>query len=128
MIIFRSKIFSVNNNIGKVITQITAKLDKEDITDYEVSDSASSGSISIYPDLDRLKIYLPDEFEYEQFDLDSFIRKIAPSVRVVTKLDRNILLMELKGKITIDKLEKIIRYIIDQTDCNFCTLINDEDE
>ncbi len=128
MIIFRSKIFSVNNNIGKVITQITAKLDKEDITDYEVSDSASSDSISIYPDLDRLKIYLPDEFEYEQFDLDSFIRKIAPSVRVVTKLDRNILLMELKGKITIDKLEKIIRYIIDQTDCNFCTLINDEDE
>lgn len=128
MIIFRSKIFSVNNNIGKVITQITAKLDKEDITDYEVSDSVSSDSISIYPDLDRLKIYLPDEFEYEQFDLDSFIRKIAPSVRVVTKLDRNILLMELKGKITIDKLEKIIRYIIDQTDCNFCTLINDEDE
>ena len=127
MIIFRSKIFSVNNNIGKVITQITAKLDKEDITDYEVSDSVSSDSISIYPDLDRLKIYLPDEFEYEQFDLDSFIRKIAPSVRVVTKLDRNILLMELKGKITIDKLEKIIRYIIDQTDCNFCTLINDED-
>ena len=124
MIILRTKIFSKRDIM---IKNITSRLDREGLEDYEVSSRIPNDVISINSDLSNIMIYIPSEFEYSQYEIDNFIRSIAPFVRTETTLeDRNIFVMRLSGKLTESQYYRLIKEIIKEEE--FCTIINDEED
>lgn len=123
MIILRTKIFSKQDIM---IKNITSKLDREGLEDYEVSSRIPTDVISINSDLSNIMIYIPIEYEYSQYEIDNFIRSIAPFVRTETTLeDKNIFVMKLSNKLTEAQYYKLIKEIIKEEE--FCTIINEED-
>ena len=57
-------------------------------------------------------IYIPLEYEYSQYEIDNFVRSIAPFVRTETTLeDRNIFVMKLSGKLTESQITKEVQII-----------------
>ena len=123
MIILRTKIFSKKDIM---IKNITSKLDREGLEDYEVSSRIPNDVISINSDLSNIMIYIPEEYEYSQYEIDNFIRSIAPFVRTETTLgDRNIFVMKLSGKLTESQYYRLVKQIIQEEE--FCTIINEED-
>lgn len=119
MIVLRSKNFS---NKG-MINRISNKLDKDGIEDYDIVSKIDKDYINITTDLNDLCIYIPTDLEYVQYDIDDYIRSLAPYVRTTTTLDRNVYVMKLaSGKLTEDQYYKLVRYII--TENEFCALID----
>ena len=72
MRIIRQKAFSAQ----RVLEDVTNKLDREGIREYEVSSSIPKDCISLTTDLNNLTIYLPVDLEYSQFGIDAFIRSM----------------------------------------------------
>ena len=120
MIVLRSKEFSRKG----MIDRISKKLDKEGIEDYDIVQKIDKDYINITSDLNNLCIYIPTELEYVQYDIDDYIRSLAPYVRTSTNLDRNLYVMKLaSGKLTEDQYYKLVKYIIAENE--FCALIDD---
>ena len=122
MIILRTARFSIANNMVK---NITAKLDRDGIDDYDVANSIPSDSISITSDLKDTKIYIPTDFEYSQFEIDDYIRSMVSYMRPTTTYDRNIYVMKLSGRLSETQYYKLVKYIA--TEHEFCVII-DKDE
>ena len=122
MIILRTARFSIANNMVKNITE---KLDRDGIDDYDVSNSIPSDSISITSDLKDTKIYIPTDFEYSQFEIDDYIRSMVSYMRPSTTYDRNIYVMKLSGRLSETQYYKLVKYIA--TEHEFCVII-DKDE
>ena len=122
MIILRTTNYSMNDNMVK---NITARLDREGVYDYDVSDTIPQDSISITSDLKDTKIYIPTDFEYSQFEIDDYIRSIVSYMRPSTTYDRNIYVMKLSGRLSEAQYYKIVKYIA--TKHEFCVIINKED-
>lgn len=116
MILLRDKYFS-----GDMIEKITTKLEQEGIGDYEVSDRIPTDVISITGEPNGLKIYIPRDYEYSQYEIDDFIRTQAKFVRTNTNLERNIYVMKLTGSLTFPQMYKLVKFIIDEE--GFCTLL-----
>lgn len=123
MIILRTANYSNTNNMVK---NITARLDRDGVDDYEVSDTIPSDSISITSDLKDTKIYIPTDFEYSQFEIDDYIRSIVSYMRPTTTYDRNIFVMKLSGRLSETQYYKLVKYIA--TNHEFCVIINKEYE
>lgn len=104
--------------------QLTEKLDSDRVQDYEVVEKPSTSDISILPRSGGMKIYIPLDLEYSQYDLDSKIRELSSFVRTKTILDRNIYIMTLQGNLTQPQLIKLIKYIIEEE--GFCCIIEGE--
>lgn len=121
MIILRLRHFS-DLQTRKMITKLTEKLDKDRIGDYEVSSKIPNDVISIYPDPSSIKIYIPRDLEYSQYEIDDTIRSLAPHIRTNTSLERNIYVMKLSGSLTFDQIYKLIRNIIDSEE--FCAIVD----
>ena len=119
MIILRTTNYSDN-----MVNNITSRLDREGVEDYEVSDSIPSDSISITSDLKDTKIYIPTDFEYSQFEIDDYIRSLISYMRPTTTYDRNIYVMKLTGRLSEVQYYKIVKYIA--TKHEFCVIINKE--
>ena len=119
MIILRTTNYSDN-----MVNNITSRLDREGVEDYEVSDSIPSDSISITSDLKDTKIYIPTDFEYSQFEIDDYIRSLVSYMRPTTTYDRNIYVMKLTGRLSEVQYYKIVKYIA--TKHEFCVIINKE--
>ncbi len=120
MIILRTSHFSYLDS-KKMITKIVEYLDKSGIEDYSIEKKIPLDSISILPDINDLKIYIPREFEYSQYDIGDFIRSMIPYARTNTKLDRNIYIMKISVTLKPNQVSKLVEYIINEWD--FCTLI-----
>ena len=119
MIILRAKSFS--NKV--MINRITDKLDRDGIQDYEVSSRIPKDVASITSDLGNIKINLPLDFEYNQYDIDNFIRgNFGSQVRTTTKQDRDIYVMTLSTKINENQFYKLVKYIIELTE--FITILD----
>lgn len=121
MIVPRIRYFS-DLQARKMITKLTEKLDKDRIGDYEVSSKIPNDVISIYPDPSSIKIYIPKDLEYSQYEIDDFIRSMAAHIRTITILERDIYVMKLSGSLTFEQIYKLIREIIDTEE--FCTIID----
>ena len=68
-----------------------------------------------------LKIYIPRDYEYSQYEIDDFIRTQAKFVRTNTNMERNIYVMKLMGSLTFPQLYKLVKFIIAEE--GFCTLL-----
>ena len=117
MIIIRERYFSKT-----LIDSVINKLNEEDIEDFEVSNRISRESVSITSDLGNLKIYIPTDLDYFQYDLDDFIRATASFSKTNTELDRNIYIMTISRRLTEQQYYKLIKYIIKETE--YCTIID----
>lgn len=118
MIILRTKTYSRTPMLERII----AKLDKEGVQDYDTSTRIPGDVVSITTDLDDLKIYLPLDYEYNQYDIDNFIRNTFGSfIRTRTKQDRNLYVMTLSTKLNENQYFKLVKYIIES--CEFVELI-----
>lgn len=107
-----------------MVNNITARLDREGVDDYDVSDTIPQDSISITSDLKDTKIYIPTDFEYSQFEIDDYIRSIVSYIRPSITYDRNIYVMKLSGRLSEAQYYKIVKYIA--TKHEFCVIINKE--
>ncbi len=121
MIILRTTNYSITDNM---VNNITMRLDREGIEDYEVSDTIPQDSISITSDLKDTKIYIPTDFEYSQFEIDDYIRSLVSYMRPTTTFDRNIYVMKLSGRLSETQYFKLVKYIA--TKHEFCVIINKE--
>lgn len=109
-----------------MVKNITTRLDRDGVDDYEVSDTIPSDSISVTSDLKDTKIYIPTDFEYSQFEIDDYIRSLVSYMRPSITFDRNIYVMKLSGRLSEVQYCKIVKYIA--TNYDFCVIINKEDE
>lgn len=107
-----------------MLNTITSKLDKLGINDYEVSDKISTEAISVGSDLEHLKIYIPTDLEYSQYEIDDFIRDMIPSARTSTELDRNIYVMQVRARLNESQYFNLIKYIIE--DHEYCILLENK--
>lgn len=123
MIILRTAKYSMVDNMVK---NITSRLDRDGVDDYDVSNTIPTDSISITADLKDTKIYIPTDYEYSQFEIDDYIRSIVPYMRPSTTYDRNIYVMKLSGKLSEAQYYKLVKYIA--TEHEFCVIINKENE
>ena len=111
---------------NNMVNNITSRLDREGVDDYEVSDVVPSDSISITSDLKDTKIYIPTDFEYSQFEIDDYIRSMVSYMRPTTTFDRNIYVMKLSGRLSEAQYYKLVKYIA--TEHEFCVIINKGNE
>ena len=123
MIILRTANYSITNNM---VNNITTRLDRDGIYDYEVSNVIPNDSISITSDLKDTKIYIPTDFEYSQFEIDDYIRSIVSYMRPTTIFDRNIYVMKLSGRLSEAQYYKLVKYIA--TNHELCVIIDKEDD
>ena len=113
MIILRTKTYSSNRMLDRII----AKLDKDGVQDYDTGSRIPRDVVSVNIDLGNLKIYLPRDYEYSQYDIDNYIRNTFGSfIRTTTKQDRDIFVMTLSTKLNENQLYKLIKYIIEITE------------
>lgn len=119
MIILRTSHFSIVN--GKMIEKIIDNLDKAGVEDYEIVKKVPTDVISVILDLNAVRIYIPRDYEYSQYDIDDFIRSMIPYARTKTVYDRNIYVMRLSTPLKVDQFSKLIRYIAEEWD--FCSIV-----
>lgn len=118
MIIIRQKAFSIQSTLD----EIKNRLNREGICDFDISQTIPRDCISLTTDLKNLTIYLPDELEYSQFGIESFIRSMIPYARTTTSADRDLYIMKLHGKLTLAQYIKLVKYIIE--DSEFCVILD----
>ena len=111
MIILRTKLYAKKS---PMLERIIEKLDKEGIEDYDISSRIPKEDVSITTDLANLKIYLPLEHEYDQYEIDNFIReKFGSFIRTTTKQDMDVYVMTLSTRLTEDQYYKLVKEIIE---------------
>jgi len=123
MIIQRQKLYSTTRKM--MIDRIVNKLERTGYEDFDVVSKIPADSISVNSDLQALKVYLPKEFEYSQYDIDDFIRALPGYIRTKTVLDRDIYVMSVTGKINEEQYCRLLKFIIDEN--AFVAIVNDED-
>lgn len=119
MIVLKRRLFSFGKNMTDKLIE---RLDRDRIEDYDVDDRVPTDVISVTSDPTQLSIYIPTDYEYSQYDIDDFIRSMAPHLRTTTRMDRNIYVMKLSGSLTFEQFVKLVKYIIKTDD--FCTIID----
>ena len=120
MIIYRMRHFSSINN-RKMIEKLVNKLDSDNIEDYEILQRIPKDVISLTSDIQNLRIYIPTDYEYSQYEIDDFIRTMISYARTTTILDRDIYVMKISVSLTFDQYYKLLRFII--KDNGFCAII-----
>lgn len=121
MIILRQRIYSGNR---LMIDRITKKLDNAGLDDYDIASRISKDSISVTSDLGNLKLYLPREYEYSQYDIDDFIRGLG-MFRTKTVPDGNQFVMTISGgRLTEAQYFKLLKYIIEENE--FITILEED--
>lgn len=108
-----------------MVNDITSRLDREGVDNYEISDTIPNDSISITSDLKDTKIYIPTDFEYSQFEIDDFIRSRVSYMRPSVTFDRNIYVMKLSGRLSEAQYYKLVKYIA--TEHEFCVIIKKDE-
>lgn len=121
MIILRQRCFSFSDR--KMIDEIIENLEKDGVEDFEIVPRIPRDVVSISVDsLGMLKIYLPMDYEYNQYDIDDFIRRnLGHQYRTTTSLDRNIYIQKVSLRMGAEQIAKVIGYIIEETE--FCAII-----
>ena len=115
----KSGIKSFSDNM---IDKVEEKLKSEKIVDYEISDKVPGDVISINAELGALKIYIPKDYEYSQYEIDDFIRGLSKFIRTNVSMERNINVMRLNGSLTFVQYYKLVKYIIESQ--GFCTILS----
>lgn len=114
MIILRERLYSGNRGM---IDRITKKLDALDFEDYDISTKIPKDSISISSDLGNLKIFLPSDYEYSQYDIDDFVRGLSSHLKTKTVEEDDLYVMSiLGGRLTEAQYFKLAKFIMEENE------------
>lgn len=117
----QQRLYSSNRGM---VDRITKKLDNAGLDDYDIATRIPDDSISITSDLGNLKIYLPREYEYSQYDIDDFIRGLG-MFRTKTVPDGDIYIMTVSGgRLNEMQYFKLLKYIIEENE--FITILEED--
>ena len=121
MIILRQRHFSISDR--RMIDKLLDKLEDAGIEDFELVPRIPRDVVSIsINSIGMVNIYLPLDYEYNQYDIDDFIRRnFGPNYKTSTTLDRNIFIQKVSHQLGIDQVVELINYIIEETE--FCAII-----
>ena len=120
MIILRTRHFSLSNR--KMIDNVVENLDKMKVEDYELTERIPKDVISITIDDNGLiKVYIPRDYEYSQYDIDDYIRSLQAHYRTNTFLDRNLYVMKVSGPLKPREIAMLVKFIADEND--FCSIV-----
>ena len=108
----------------QTISRITSKLDQEGLRDYEVSEKIPDDVISIDPNLSSVKIYIPEELDGAQYEIDDHIRQVAKFIRINTTFDGKFCILSLSGTLQQSQLYRLIKYLVKEQ--GFCTILSRE--
>jgi hypothetical protein len=118
------KIYSYSS--GAMINKLVRDLDKEKIEDYEVVGKIPTDTISIIPDQrvkDGIKIYIPEDMDYDQYDIDDYIRSANRFIRTNTgNATRTMLLMTMNGTLKYEDILGLVKKIIELE--GFCSIVD----
>lgn len=117
MILFRQKIYSD-------LEKIEDKLQAGKIFDYDVQSKIPADCVSVSANLHDTVVYIPDDFDYFQYDLQSFIRKNVPGIFIQVAKEKEVTVLKLHGTVNIARYVGLIRYIIENEE--FCSIIDPE--
>lgn len=107
---------SFSGNRG-MIDRITKKLDALDFEDYDISTKIPKDSISISSDLGNLKIFLPSDYEYSQYDIDDFVRGLSSHLKTKTVEEDDLYVMSiLGGRLTEAQYFKLAKFIMEENE------------
>jgi hypothetical protein len=107
---------------GQMIEKLIDKLDRDGVEDYEVVNKPPTDVISIVPEQSKIKIYIPSDMDYSQYEIDDYLRKEERFIRTNTEnISRDLMEMTLNGTLQFNQIYKLINYIIDNE--GFCSLI-----
>ena len=106
--------------LRNVLEKITQKLDKERIDDYEVNESIPRDVVSVDLENGQTKIYIPEDYDYAQYEIDDFLRSKSSMIRTTTETERDITVMKVNKTLTINQIYDLIRFIIKHYD--FCSI------
>ena len=120
MIVFRQKSYSSFME-ESTIQKLTNNFNRERIDSYDISSSIPQDAVSINADLDNVEIYFPEENEYFQYDVDSFLRKSLPSVRQQIDQEDDFTIMRFFGKLRFDQYYKLVKFIIEEN--GYCVIV-----
>lgn len=113
------KMFSANTK--GVIEKTLEKIKAKGIVDVEIEDRIPVDVISINGDLSKIRIYIPEEHEWAQYDIEDWVRNEIKFVRTNVGFDRNIMVMKVNGGITQAQYQKLVEYIAKTY--GFCSMI-----
>ena len=100
-----------------MIDRIAKKLDALDFEDYDISTRIPKDSISISSDLGNLKVYLPSDYEYSQYDIDDFVRGLSSHFRTKTTEEDGFYVMSiLGGRLTEAQYFKLAKFIMEENE------------
>ena len=105
-----------------MLDRLSVKLEQASIEDYEIVDDIPEDRVSITSELSNPEIYLPEKYEYSQYDIDDFIRTLGAGLRTSTVIDRDMTILKIRGRLTEPQYFKLVRFIIDTEE--FCSIIN----
>jgi len=115
MIIFKGK-------SGLMLDRISQKLEQAGLEDFEIVSEIPEDNVGISGDLSDTEVFLPESYDYLQYDLADFIRTLAVGLKTTTTVDRDLIRLKIRGRLTEPQYFKLIKYIIEETD--FCSIIN----
>ena len=72
--------------------------------------------ISISGNLGNLELWIPEEYEFSQYSIDDFIREMLPFAYTNVKQESNLFKMSIKGKLTQNQYNKLLRHIIKEAE------------
>lgn len=121
MIEFRLKTFS---NSALITRNLFGKLAQDKISDefYEEDTYPSDEFVSIETNLNDLKIYFPEEFEYDRYDVEDELRKIVPMINTSVEQDGHLFVMTLDRTINEIQYQKLVKFLIKHF--GFCIILN----
>lgn len=120
------KTYSVSQIKKAMLDKVVAKLERNGYEDFNIVSRIPGDAISVTTDLNSLKIYLPKEYEFDQYGIDDFLRGLAGYIRTRTVFDRDIYVMTVLSRLTEDQYCKLLQHIIDEEE--FVAIINNEED
>ncbi|MCF0114039.1 MAG: hypothetical protein HUJ56_01705 [Erysipelotrichaceae bacterium] len=104
-----------------IIQKAVAILEKERIYDYEVSDKISKHTVTITSDLGNLEIWIPEDYEYSQYQIEDFIRDMLPYAYISTRQEGDKDKLTLKSRLNFQQYVKLLKHIVKKAD--FVTIL-----
>lgn len=100
------------------------KLEGQRILDYEISNEIPKDNISVTKDLKNFKVYLPIDYEFDQYEISDTIRLTQPEVRTSTEQEYDIITLSASKPIKETTFFKVLKKIIEIE--GFVTIVEED--
>lgn len=116
MIVYTSKLYS-----AEPVDLIAEELEKAGIIDFEISPSISRQNISLSPNLNNLRVFVPPSRIYDQYTVEMFVRRFDPTNRAAIENESGYVILTFPRPIRMRNFIGLVKEIINAE--GFCTIL-----